>query len=166
MLLQGGGAMESMLEMLNNDSVSVDIGFVCHLESHWFTIRKIFGDFWNLNSLNKSPERISIFYLSAYLGQLREEGWSIFTVKYSTECPPGQPNGILPLPMNDPSIGNRKNWFVFGEDEFISNDAQDKDSELQQALKMSLIANQVSNAGMDEEEDPELAAALRLSMQP
>jgi len=36
---------------------------ICNRDEHWFTIRKLEGHFFNLNSLNKAPEYISDFYL-------------------------------------------------------------------------------------------------------
>jgi ataxin-3 len=56
-------------------------GFICNLQEHWFTIRKIRGDWWNLNSLFSAPEPLSPFYLAAFLGTLQEQGYSIFLVR-------------------------------------------------------------------------------------
>ena len=55
--------------------------FICHFQHHWFTIRK-FGEQWvNLNSYLKRPSLHSDTYLSIYLTQLVQEGYSIFVVK-------------------------------------------------------------------------------------
>lgn len=57
-------------------------GFICNSPGHWFAIRKIRGQWYNLNSLNKSgPEKISAFYLSAYLNSVRKKGYIIFLVR-------------------------------------------------------------------------------------
>lgn len=37
--------------------------------------------FYNLNSLNDRPEVVSSFFLSAFLSQLRHDGYSVFVVK-------------------------------------------------------------------------------------
>ncbi len=50
--------------------------FVCNLQEHWFTIRKIEGKWFNLNSLYSSPRHVTDFYLNAYMAQLRGEGYS------------------------------------------------------------------------------------------
>jgi Josephin len=55
--------------------------FVVNREDHWFTIRKIAHRWWNLNSLSDLPQPITDFYLTAFLGQLRQEGYSIFIAK-------------------------------------------------------------------------------------
>jgi len=55
--------------------------FICNLHEHWFTIRKIHGDYWNFNSLFSAPEPLSPFYLAAFLGTLQEQGYTIFLVR-------------------------------------------------------------------------------------
>jgi ataxin-3 len=55
-----------------------NLAFVVNRSEHWFTIRKIRQHWWNLNSTSERPEQISPFYLSAFLTQLREEGYSVF----------------------------------------------------------------------------------------
>ncbi len=55
--------------------------FVLNLEQHWFTIRRIGGTYWNLDSMKKQPQAVSDFFLSAFLSQMRHEGYSIFVVQ-------------------------------------------------------------------------------------
>ncbi|KAL0338227.1 UNVERIFIED_CONTAM: Ataxin-3 [Sesamum angustifolium] len=52
--------------------------FICHLQDHWFCIRKVNGEWYNFDSLYAAPEHLSKFYLSAYLDSLKGFGWSIF----------------------------------------------------------------------------------------
>ncbi|KAL3531733.1 hypothetical protein ACH5RR_005254 [Cinchona calisaya] len=63
--------------------------FICHLQNHWFCIRKVNGEWYNFNSLYAAPEHLSKFYLSAYLSSLKDSGWSIFLVRgnFPKECP-------------------------------------------------------------------------------
>ena len=58
-------------------------GFVVNRSDHWFSIRKIGTNWWNLNSTNERPELVSHFYLSALLHQLRTDGYSVFIAKGS-----------------------------------------------------------------------------------
>ena len=51
------------------------------LQEHWFTIRRVYGEFWNFNSLFPAPQPLSQFYLSAFLATLREQGYTMFVVK-------------------------------------------------------------------------------------
>ena len=55
--------------------------FICNSEKHWFSIRKINKIWYNLNSTNSYPEIISDFYLSAFLQNIKENGYTIFLVK-------------------------------------------------------------------------------------
>lgn len=63
--------------------------FICHLQDHWFCIRKVNGEWYNFDSLYAAPEHLSRFYLSAYLDTLKGFGWSIFIVRgnFPKECP-------------------------------------------------------------------------------
>ncbi|XP_047341662.1 ataxin-3 homolog [Impatiens glandulifera] len=63
--------------------------FICHLQDHWFCIRKVNGEFYNFDSLYAAPQHLSKFYLSAYLDSLKSSGWSIFIVRgnFPKECP-------------------------------------------------------------------------------
>lgn len=55
--------------------------FICNLQEHWFTIRRMGDDWWNFNSLLTAPAFLSTFYLSAYLGTLKDQGYTIFLVR-------------------------------------------------------------------------------------
>ncbi|KAD1612199.1 hypothetical protein E3N88_42549 [Mikania micrantha] len=63
--------------------------FICHLQDHWFCIRKVNGEWYNFDSLYAAPQNLSKFYLSAYLDSLKASGWSIFLVRgnFPKECP-------------------------------------------------------------------------------
>lgn len=81
-------------------------GLVLNLSAHWYAIRLVFGEYYDINSTLKAPKRISRFFLTAYIAQLQAEGWSVFTVQ-----------GTLPHPIKDfRSMGERRNWYVIGED--------------------------------------------------
>ena len=54
--------------------------FICNLQQHWFTIRKIGNNWYNLNSLFSEPELVSDTYLRLLLAQLKTEGYSIFVI--------------------------------------------------------------------------------------
>lgn len=54
--------------------------YICNYKGHWFTIRKLGNQWFNLNSLLSGPQLISDMYLAMYLAQLLQEGYSIFVV--------------------------------------------------------------------------------------
>ena len=67
-LVQDSKIMQETLDRLQTEdavSQTEDIAFVCNLLEHWFAIRSLRGEIWNLNSLKRIPEKISLFYLSA-----------------------------------------------------------------------------------------------------
>ena len=47
---------------------------------HWFTIRRLGSQWFNLNSLLEGPELVSNTYLGEFLAQLQHEGYSIFLI--------------------------------------------------------------------------------------
>ncbi|CDW56402.1 Josephin domain containing protein [Trichuris trichiura] len=55
--------------------------FICNFENHWFTLRRINGCWFNLNSLNSGPTIISDCHLELYLAQLAAEGYTVFVVE-------------------------------------------------------------------------------------
>ncbi|KAE8796864.1 ataxin-3 [Hordeum vulgare] len=67
----------------------LEIAFICHLQDHWFCIRKVNEEWYNFNSLYPAPEHLSKFYLSAFIDTLKGSGWSIFAVRgdFPKECP-------------------------------------------------------------------------------
>ncbi|XP_015595693.1 ataxin-3 [Cephus cinctus] len=54
--------------------------YICNYKGHWFTIRKLGHQWFNLNSMLSGPQLISDTYLAMYLAQLLQEGYSIFVV--------------------------------------------------------------------------------------
>lgn len=54
--------------------------FICNYLQHWFSVRKIGNQWFNLNSLLSGPELISDTYLSLFLTQLQQEGISFINV--------------------------------------------------------------------------------------
>uniref|UniRef100_A0A8B9K3E6 ubiquitinyl hydrolase 1 n=1 Tax=Astyanax mexicanus TaxID=7994 RepID=A0A8B9K3E6_ASTMX len=55
--------------------------FICNYKEHWFTVRKLGQQWFNLNSLLTGPELISDTYLALFLAQLQQEGYSIFVIR-------------------------------------------------------------------------------------
>ena len=63
------------------ENPSSERGFIANLDLHWFSLRRVNATWWNLNSMASSPRKIGEFYLSAFLDQLKAEGYSIFVVR-------------------------------------------------------------------------------------
>lgn len=76
--------------------------YICNYKGHWFTIRKIGTQWFNLNSMLSGPQLISDTYLAMYLAQLIQEGYSIFIIMGTLpQCPAEEillKNPIKPMP--------------------------------------------------------------------
>ena len=73
--------MISIDTIKSNEDLVKKIGFICNSSDHWFSLRRIDGVWYNLNSTNKRmPEIISDFYLSAFLIAVKSQGYQIFSV--------------------------------------------------------------------------------------
>lgn len=130
------------------DNPSAFEAYLLNLQSHWFVIRRLetaAGPRWfNLNSLLKLPEMIGDFYLSAYLAELKAEGYFIFAVE-------GTP---LPRPMSDRSVGSPDCWHTVSEIQAGVGKGAAGGVKRQAAERAKQAAR----------EDPEYAAALKASM--
>lgn len=133
--------------------------FICHFKDHWFTIRKIGNQWFNLNSLLAKPELISDTYLALFLAQLRNEGYSIFIV--SGELPECTADEILKQnPIRQSACTSRPQYVQ----QSVSNES---DPDMQAALRLSLQdTEQLDSPDLEVDPDErELQEALRLSLQ-
>lgn len=127
--------------------------FICNYKEHWFTVRKLGKQWFNLNSLLTGPELISDTYLALFLAQLQQEGYSIFVVK--GDLPDCEADQLLQMikvqQMHRPKL--------IGEEL-----AQLKE---QSALKADLerILETADGAGVLDEDEDDLQRALAISRQ-
>lgn len=68
---------------------------------HWFTVRKIGGKWYNLNSSQERPELVSEFYLAAFLSQLRADSYTVFIAR----------GGNIPAQGNPDLDGLDERWY-------------------------------------------------------
>lgn len=160
--------------------------FICNFREHWFSIRKLGNQWFNLNSINTGPELISETYLSLFLTQLQSEGYSIFIVIGSLpDCEADSVLRIAPAVQTSPvrsiraQSGTRKTPPIDSSDmdltmraalEASRNEIDDEDSSLQRAMEMSLRSapgHSVGPFNFEEldNEDESLKRALALSME-
>nr|XP_021505870.1 ataxin-3 isoform X2 [Meriones unguiculatus] len=132
--------------------------FICNYKEHWFTVRKLGKQWFNLNSLLTGPELISDTYLALFLAQLQQEGltgggYSIFVVK--GDLPDCEADQLLQMikvqQMHRPKL--------IGEEL-----AQLKE---QSALKADLerVLEAADGSGMLDEDEDDLQRALAISRQ-
>ncbi|KAM4624788.1 ataxin-3 isoform 2-T2 [Polymixia lowei] len=128
--------------------------FICNYKEHWFTVRKLGQQWFNLNSLLTGPELISDTYLALFLAQLQQEGYSIFVIRGNLpECEAEQILGIM-------RVQQQQRPRLIGEEEAQSSSGQGRSATLGQ-LETGLV---VEDEVVDEDEE-ELRRALALSKQ-
>lgn len=140
--------------------------YICNYHDHWFTIRKLGHQWFNLNSMLTGPQLITDTYLSVYLAQLQHEGYSIFVVLGT--MPPCQAHDTL---LVQPAVQVSQPQRVKLEKSQgyrLGSSADDPD--LERALRLSLgdssysETNHNQNSRSDDEEDADLQRALQESV--
>uniref|UniRef100_A0A3B3U768 ubiquitinyl hydrolase 1 n=1 Tax=Poecilia latipinna TaxID=48699 RepID=A0A3B3U768_9TELE len=144
--------------------------FICNYKEHWFTIRKLGQQWFNLNSLLTGPELISDTYLALFLAQLQQEGYSIFVIRGNLpECEAEQILGIM-------RVHQQQRPRLIGEDEaqtsmgYVSAarrrlDPTEPLTPVFTASRTSTSQVQTDAGFVVEDEDEELKRALALSRQ-
>lgn len=57
-----------------------EVAFICNFQSHWITLRNLYGDWYDLNSIAELPKWVGELYLSELLLELRNQGYTIFVI--------------------------------------------------------------------------------------
>ncbi|KFV70624.1 Ataxin-3, partial [Dryobates pubescens] len=130
--------------------------FICNYKEHWFTVRKLGKQWFNLNSLLMGPELISDTYLALFLAQLQQEGYSIFVVKGDLpECEADQLLQMIRVQqMQRPKL--------IGEETAQSRDQRLPRSDVDQAIEVN---HPFDGTGMLDEDEENFQKALALSRQ-
>jgi len=68
-----------LAQQARDDPQSIQ-AYICNLREHWLTIRRFGTQYFDLNSISIVPKLISNTYLSLYLAQLKQSGYSIFII--------------------------------------------------------------------------------------
>ncbi|XP_043838169.1 ataxin-3 isoform X4 [Dromiciops gliroides] len=130
--------------------------FICNYKEHWFTVRKLGKQWFNLNSLLTGPELISDTYLALFLAQLQQEGYSIFVVK--GDLPDCEADQLLQMirvqQMHRPKL--------IGEELAQLKDQRVQKTDLEQSLEVS---HSYDGTGILDEDEENLQRALALSRQ-
>ncbi|XP_069772333.1 ataxin-3 [Narcine bancroftii] len=154
----------------------IERAFICNYKEHWFTVRKLGNQWFNLNSLLTGPELISNTYLALFLAQLQQEGYSIFVVR--GELPECEADELLKrmrvVQHERPKLIGEETNQQTGTDHRVQNDdweqvinvnksvtnvLDDENESLQQALSLSRQHMET------EDEEADLRRAIHLSMQ-
>ncbi|KPP76648.1 ataxin-3-like, partial [Scleropages formosus] len=122
--------------------------FICNYKEHWFTVRKLGQQWFNLNSLLTGPELISDTYLALFLAQLQQEGYSIFVIRGN--LPDCEAEQILRIMR----VEQRQRPRLIGEE-----------AAAHMSLQRSVEVGQGLEEGIVDEDEEELRRALALSRQ-
>ncbi|XP_035281363.1 ataxin-3 isoform X1 [Anguilla anguilla] len=132
--------------------------FICNYKEHWFTVRKLGQQWFNLNSLLTGPELISDTYLALFLAQLQQEGYSIFVIRGN--LPDCEAEQILRIMR----VEQRQRPKLIGEEAAQSSSGQafaERGTSMQQMLEVG----QGLEEGVIDEDEEELRKALAMSRQ-
>ncbi|XP_069493945.1 ataxin-3 isoform X2 [Ambystoma mexicanum] len=130
--------------------------FICNYKEHWFTVRKIGKQWFNLNSLLTGPELISDTYLALFLAQLQQEGYSIFVIKGT--LPDCEADQLLQMIR----VQQAQRPKLIGEEIAQSSDERLQQTDTDQATETCVTYSETNALDEDEEN---LQKALALSRQ-
>ncbi|NXH41356.1 ATX3 protein, partial [Dicaeum eximium] len=130
--------------------------FICNYKEHWFTVRKLGKQWFNLNSLLMGPELISDTYLALFLAQLQQEGYSIFVVK--GDLPDCEADQLLQMIR----VQQMQRPKLIGEEAAQSRDQRLPRSDVDQAIDVN---HPFDGTGMLDEDEENFQRALALSRQ-
>ncbi|XP_045187483.2 ataxin-3-like isoform X2 [Mercenaria mercenaria] len=134
--------------------------YICNFGEHWLTVRKIGNQWFNLNSLLTGPELISDTYLSMFLTQLQQDGYSIFIVMGElSECEADQLLRLCPAvqPIKPQLITDNAQSRAGKGGASAGASGGEQDAEVEKALDES--------KKMIESDDVSLQRALQMSME-
>ncbi|KAJ8399172.1 hypothetical protein AAFF_G00415510 [Aldrovandia affinis] len=132
--------------------------FICNYKEHWFTVRKLGQQWFNLNSLLTGPELISDTYLALFLAQLQQEGYSIFVIRGN--LPDCEAEQILRIMR----VEQRQRPKLIGEEAAQSSSGQ-ASADRGMSVQRMLDVGQGMEEGVLDEDEEELRKALALSRQ-
>lgn len=133
--------------------------YICNFGEHWFAIRQIGRQWFNLNSLLTGPELLSDTFLRLFLTQLQQDGYSIFIVTGNLmECEADQLLNLIPAvqPVRPQLIADAAGSRARASGE-ASKGSHGEDEQVKKALKESKDLN--------ENDDKSLQRALQMSME-
>ncbi|XP_058802452.1 ataxin-3-like [Phymastichus coffea] len=127
--------------------------YICNYKGHWFTIRKLGNQWFNLNSMLSGPQLISDTYLAMYLAQLIQEGYSIFIV-----------NGNIPKCTADSVLS--KNPIIPSKSSIVSLKANVPSTSGKEEVKFAGKGYRLDLMTEDEEKIMEVAHAFQSCVVP
>lgn len=134
---------DSMAITIKNDPTKAQ-AFIFNMESHWFCIRRFECNpenkplpkekiaFFNLDSLLSHPEYMTSSFLTEYIKQMQNEGYSVLIVSGEFPQCPAEPLNYLPDNQTQPIS------FIDLTKSDSKASVTENDDEFQRAIQMSL----------------------------
>ncbi|CDS06363.1 hypothetical protein LRAMOSA08891 [Lichtheimia ramosa] len=134
-----------------------EVAYVCHLDQHWFTLRKfsVPWRWYNLNSTQSTPTLVSETYLGMLLLQIQSENYSVFVVRGTLPtCDADQIAPTLPNPQTtheeSQTSFSGQGYSLIDNNENDNMDNEDEEIQLAKAIEISLQQPQQKSIDMDE----------------
>lgn len=144
--------INSKVDTTAREEPSKEVAFVCNLQEHWFTLRKVNGAWFNCNSLLKEPEHITDFYLKLFMDTLVASGYEIFVAR-----------GSFPQPMAGDL--DERNWKVVDTEAPKRSSSGSAATREQQQMEAAVRASlQEAGIPQEQEDDDDWELALAMSM--
>lgn len=142
-----------LVPLNSSDGIAKDIrvnptkaqAYIFNMESHWYCIRRFRCDpthrppsnetyaYFNLDSLLSRPDYMSSSFLTEYLKQMQNEGYSIFVVSGDfPECA-AEPIKYLPNASTPPT-----QFIDLTKSDSKASNASENDEDIQRAIQLSL----------------------------
>lgn len=142
-----------LVPLNSSDGIAKDVrenptkcqAYIFNMESHWYCIRRFRCDptfrppsnetyaYFNLDSLLSRPDYMSSSFLTEYLKQMQNEGYSIFVVSGDyPECP-AEPIKYLPNSVAPPT-----QFIDLTKSESKLSNTSENDEDIQRAIQLSL----------------------------
>jgi len=147
--------------------------YICNFREHWFTIRRLGSQWFNLNSLLEGPELVSNTYLGEFLAQLQHEGYDIFLV--TGELPPCDADLVLqavpatqlvpPRLLSDVQSSGNKSRQGRGHQRPAAGGQTDEEADLEAAMMLSLAETSGADGGPANIDSDQLARVMEMQRQ-
>lgn len=184
-----------LVPLNSSDGIAKDIrenpvkaqAYIFNMESHWYCIRRFKCDtthrppsnetyaYFNLDSLFSRPDYMSSSFLTEYLKQMQNEGYSIFVVSGEFPDCPAEPLKYLPNSVAPPT-----QFIDLTKSDSKASNSSENDEDIQRAIQLSLAeysskydrympnecrAGSSGGASTSTESNSDLDAAMKLSLE-
>ena len=164
--------------------------YICNFREHWFTIRRLGSQWFNLNSLLEGPELVSNTYLGEFLAQLQHEGYDIFLVTGEVslhiynkkifdeiifQLPPCDADLVLqavpatqlvpPRLLSDVQSSGNKSRQGRGHQRPAAGGQTDEEADLEAAMMLSLAETSGADGGPANIDSDQLARVMEMQRQ-